>query len=49
MAVALAKKKKWRKCPNCNFFVEKAEGCVHITCRSNHYGCRRQNGVNIGN
>ncbi|MFS7997912.1 putative 2-isopropylmalate synthase [Helianthus anomalus] len=63
MEVALSKKKKWRKCPNCNFFVEKAEGCVHITCRSkyefcytcgakwshSHYGCRRQNEVNIGN
>ncbi|KAJ0763886.1 putative transcription factor C2H2 family [Helianthus annuus] len=63
MAVALAKKKKWKKCPNCNFFVEKAEGCVHITCRckfefcytcgakwsQSHNGCRRQNGVNIGN
>nr|XP_043639411.1 E3 ubiquitin-protein ligase RNF144B-like [Erigeron canadensis] len=30
MAVALAEKKKWKQCPNCNFFVEKAEGCVHI-------------------
>ncbi|KAL9995561.1 putative transcription factor C2H2 family [Helianthus debilis subsp. tardiflorus] len=63
MAVALAKKKKWKKCPNCNFFVEKAEGCVHITCRCkyefcytcgakwshSHYGCKRRNGVNIGN
>ncbi|KAJ0763885.1 putative transcription factor C2H2 family [Helianthus annuus] len=63
MAVALAKKKKWKKCPNCNYFVEKAEGCVHITCRCkyefcytcgakwshSHYGCKRRNGVNIGN
>nr|XP_043607641.1 probable E3 ubiquitin-protein ligase RNF217 [Erigeron canadensis] len=39
MAVALAKKKKWRKCPSCKFFVEKAEGCVHITCRCKYEFC----------
>ncbi|KAK9072408.1 hypothetical protein SSX86_008842 [Deinandra increscens subsp. villosa] len=39
MAVALAKKKKWKKCPNCNFFVEKTEGCVHITCRCKYEFC----------
>ncbi|KAJ0765750.1 putative transcription factor C2H2 family [Helianthus annuus] len=33
LAVALAKKKKWKKCPNCNFYVEKVVGCIHITCR----------------
>ncbi|KAJ0537979.1 putative transcription factor C2H2 family [Helianthus annuus] len=39
MAVALAKMKKWKKCPNCYFFVEKAEGCVHITCRCKFEFC----------
>ncbi|KAJ9567848.1 hypothetical protein OSB04_003814 [Centaurea solstitialis] len=43
MTVALAKKKKWKKCPKCKFFVEKAEGCLHITCRCKYefcYNCR---------
>nr|GEX19392.1 receptor protein-tyrosine kinase CEPR1-like [Tanacetum cinerariifolium] len=34
MAIAFAKKKKWKRCPNCNFFVEKTSGCSHIICRS---------------
>lgn len=29
----LAKKNKWKRCSNCNFFVEKNDGCLHITCR----------------
>lgn len=29
----LANKMKWRRCPNCKFYVEKVEGCQHITCR----------------
>ncbi|XP_047942575.1 E3 ubiquitin-protein ligase RSL1-like [Salvia hispanica] len=29
----LAKSNKWRRCPGCNFYVEKNEGCLHITCR----------------
>ncbi|KAE9453358.1 hypothetical protein C3L33_14750, partial [Rhododendron williamsianum] len=28
MVMELAKKKKWRRCPNCNFYVEKRDGCV---------------------
>ncbi|XP_076886758.1 uncharacterized protein LOC143536708 [Bidens hawaiensis] len=39
MAVALVEKKMWKKCPNCNFFVEKTEGCSHITCRCKHEFC----------
>lgn len=39
MAVALAKKKKWKKCPMCRFFVEKTEGCLHITCRCEYEFC----------
>ncbi|PWA79283.1 IBR domain, Zinc finger, RING/FYVE/PHD-type, E3 ubiquitin ligase RBR family [Artemisia annua] len=39
LAMALAKKNKWKKCPNCKFFVEKAEGCVHITCRCKYEFC----------
>lgn len=29
----LANEKKWRRCPTCKFYVEKTEGCLHITCR----------------
>ncbi|KAI8550166.1 hypothetical protein RHMOL_Rhmol06G0083900 [Rhododendron molle] len=35
----LAKKKSWRKCPNCNMYVEKTEGCLHITCRCGYEFC----------
>ena len=25
--------KKWRRCPKCEFFVGKIDGCFHIVCR----------------
>ncbi|XP_024967181.1 probable E3 ubiquitin-protein ligase ARI9 [Cynara cardunculus var. scolymus] len=28
----LAKRKKWKRCPNCKYFVEKVSGCLHISC-----------------
>lgn len=34
MTMELAEKEKWRRCPGCNFYVEKSEGCMHISCRS---------------
>ncbi|KAF3457686.1 hypothetical protein FNV43_RR02344 [Rhamnella rubrinervis] len=42
MVKELVKEKKWRRCPHCKFYVEKMEGCLHITCRCNFefcYGC----------
>ncbi|KAK4410681.1 putative E3 ubiquitin-protein ligase rbrA [Sesamum angolense] len=33
MVHELAKQNKWQRCPNCKFFVEKNQGCLHITCR----------------
>ncbi|KAI4355368.1 hypothetical protein L6164_004149 [Bauhinia variegata] len=33
MVMELAKKKKWTRCPNCKFYVEKVDGCNHISCR----------------
>ena len=30
----LASQKKWKRCPRCNFYVERIDGCLHITCRS---------------
>ena len=30
----LANEKKWKKCPHCKYYVERNEGCLHMTCRS---------------
>ncbi|RVW49088.1 putative E3 ubiquitin-protein ligase RNF217 [Vitis vinifera] len=35
----LAQEKKWRRCPQCKFYVEKIEGCLHITCRCTYQFC----------
>ncbi|KAM0923493.1 hypothetical protein ACQ4PT_005512 [Festuca glaucescens] len=45
MLLEMAKGKKWKRCPKCQFFVEKTEGCLHITCRCKFefcYGCGNQ-------
>ncbi|KAK3219140.1 hypothetical protein Dsin_013110 [Dipteronia sinensis] len=42
MVMEIAKEKKWGRCPHCKFYVERTEGCPHITCRCNFqfcYGC----------
>lgn len=41
MVKILAKKKNWQKCPNCKVFVERTEGCIHMTCRCEHEFCYR--------
>ncbi|XP_055835719.1 E3 ubiquitin-protein ligase RSL1-like [Solanum dulcamara] len=41
MVKTLAKKKSWQKCPNCKVFVEKTEGCIHMTCRCEYEFCYR--------
>ncbi|KOM57007.1 hypothetical protein LR48_Vigan11g003900 [Vigna angularis] len=33
LVLDLAKNKSWRRCPKCRFYVEKNEGCSHISCR----------------
>lgn len=33
MLLEMAKGEKWKRCPKCEFFVEKRDGCLHITCR----------------
>ncbi|KAI3512469.1 hypothetical protein L1887_19785 [Cichorium endivia] len=42
MLMQLAKNNKWRRCPSCKFYVEKRDGCLHISCRCGYefcYGC----------
>ncbi|KAJ4745116.1 RING/U-box superfamily protein [Rhynchospora pubera] len=42
LMMQMAKEKKWRRCPRCKYFVEKKDGCLHITCRCRFefcYGC----------
>lgn len=36
MVMELAKKKNWKRCPRCKFYVEKIDGCLHISCRLAH-------------
>lgn len=33
MVRELAKEKKWSRCPHCKYYVERTEGCPHMTCR----------------
>ncbi|GAV61615.1 IBR domain-containing protein [Cephalotus follicularis] len=47
----LAKQKKWSRCPKCKFYVERTEGCPHITCRCKFqfcYGCESEWSLNHG-
>ncbi|PON66070.1 E3 ubiquitin ligase RBR family [Parasponia andersonii] len=44
MLMQLAKKKHWRRCPNCNFYVERKDGCLYMLCR-----CRTAFCYNCGN
>ncbi|KAI3745672.1 hypothetical protein L6452_08076 [Arctium lappa] len=39
MLMDLAKRKKWKRCPKCKFFVEKKSGCLHISCRCGYQFC----------
>uniref|UniRef100_A0A0E0QP44 RBR-type E3 ubiquitin transferase n=1 Tax=Oryza rufipogon TaxID=4529 RepID=A0A0E0QP44_ORYRU len=43
--VEMAKGSRWRRCPRCKFFVDRYEGCSHITCRCGLefcYGCGQE-------
>ncbi|KAK2458361.1 E3 ubiquitin-protein ligase RNF144A [Trifolium repens] len=35
----LAKKKKWKRCPRCRHYIEKRDGCLHMTCRCKFEFC----------
>ncbi|KAM1155927.1 hypothetical protein ACFX11_027037 [Malus domestica] len=39
MLKELAKKKRWRRCPNCNYSVERISGCSYIKCRCPYSFC----------
>ncbi|XP_068335791.1 ATP-dependent RNA helicase DEAH12, chloroplastic-like isoform X2 [Pyrus communis] len=39
MVKELAKQKKWKRCPRCKYYVEKTQGCLHITCRCQYHFC----------
>lgn len=35
----LVKEKSWNRCPSCKYYVEKTEGCLHMTCRCGSQFC----------
>ncbi|KAI4389410.1 hypothetical protein MLD38_001639 [Melastoma candidum] len=42
MVRELALENKWGRCPRCKYYVERTQGCPHITCRCQFqfcYGC----------
>ncbi|KAK6153844.1 hypothetical protein DH2020_013483 [Rehmannia glutinosa] len=39
MVHELAKRNGWQRCPSCKFYVEKNEGCLHMTCRCGFEFC----------
>ncbi|GMQ09379.1 hypothetical protein CsSME_00052775 [Camellia sinensis var. sinensis] len=39
MVRELAKSSSWMRCPHCKFYVEKTEGCLHMTCRCGFQFC----------
>ncbi|XP_044487683.1 probable E3 ubiquitin-protein ligase RNF217 [Mangifera indica] len=45
MVRELAKEKEWARCPKCKYYVERTEGCRHMTCRCKFefcYGCNTE-------
>lgn len=37
----VAKKEKWKRCPNCRYYVEKKDGCMYMKCRCGTAFCYR--------
>ncbi|KAK3130074.1 hypothetical protein QOZ80_6BG0488560 [Eleusine coracana subsp. coracana] len=35
----VAKNKKWQRCPKCQMYVERVDGCVYIVCRCRYCFC----------
>ena len=40
-----AKGAKFKQCPKCKFWVEKSEGCDHMTCKCTFQFCYKCGGV----
>ncbi|KAI3897334.1 hypothetical protein MKW92_047003 [Papaver armeniacum] len=41
LLMQMAAKRKWKRCPRCRIYVERTEGCEHITCRCRYEFCYR--------
>ncbi|KAJ8621274.1 hypothetical protein MRB53_029803 [Persea americana] len=39
MLMKLAKEKKWQRCPQCGFYVERTDGCIFMKCRCRYCFC----------
>lgn len=39
MLKELVKAKSWNRCPRCKYYVEKSQGCIHMTCRCGFQFC----------
>lgn len=51
-ALAFIVAQGWRRCGQCKIFIEKTEGCRHMTCRCGYnfcYSCARQWNLCLGN
>lgn len=35
----LIKTNKYKMCPKCKFYVERTEGCNHMTCKCGNHFC----------
>jgi hypothetical protein len=43
--MAFVKGKKFKQCPKCKFWVEKNEGCDHMTCKCKFEFCYKCGGI----
>ncbi|CAN6448718.1 unnamed protein product [Victoria cruziana] len=39
MMMEMAKERKWQRCPRCQFYVERSDGCQQMTCRCGFRFC----------
>ncbi|KDP33971.1 hypothetical protein JCGZ_07542 [Jatropha curcas] len=39
LLIDLAKRKNWKRCPKCKFFVERSVGCFYMKCRCGYAFC----------
>lgn len=41
LLMKVAQKEKWKRCPNCRYYVEKKDGCMYMKCRCGTAFCYR--------